>query len=66
MMNCKYRNTKQTENQRKELRCHECGEKLLSWELTCPECGTVVRVPEIDHINYTEKSEYPAPLYRAG
>ena len=66
MMSSIYRITRQSENQRKELRCPACGEKLLSWELTCPVCGTVVRIPENDHIRYTEKSEYPAPSYKAG
>ena len=46
-------------------RCPKCGEILLYWELTCPTCRTCIRIPENDHINYTEKSEYPAPVYRA-
>ena len=50
---------------KERLRCPKCGEILLDWELTCPTCGTCIRIPENDHIYYTEKSEYPAPAYRA-
>ncbi len=51
--------------QQEKLRCPKCGEKLLYWELTCPNCETIVRTPESDHINYTEKSEFGTPVYRA-
>ena len=47
------------------LRCPKCGEILLYWELTCPNCDTIIRIPENDHINYTEKSEFGVPVYRA-
>ena len=53
------------EKAKERLRCPKCGEKLLYWELTCPICGTCIRIPENDHINYTEKSEFGAPVYRA-
>ena len=53
-------------NKRQERHhCPKCGEILLYWELTCPNCETIVRTPENDRIYYTEKSEYPAPVYRA-
>ena len=51
--------------QKKKPTCPKCGEILLYWELTCPNCETIVRTPENDRIYYTEKSEYPAPVYRA-
>ena len=51
--------------QKKKPTCPKCGEILLYWELTSPTCGTCIRIPENDHINYPEKSEYPAPAYRA-
>ena len=57
--------TSRKEKQRKELRCPKCKEKLLYWELTCPNCGTHVRKPETDHIHSIEKSEHGAPAYRA-
>ena len=50
---------------KERLRCPKCGEILLYWELTCPNCDTIIRIPENDHINYTEKSEFGAPVYRA-
>ena len=58
-------NIYQPTGQKKKPTCPKCGEHLLPWELTCPNCETIVKTPENDHINYTEKSEYPAPAYRA-
>lgn len=51
--------------QQEKHRCPKCGEKLLYWELTCPNCETIVRTPENDHIDFYEKSEFGALVYRA-
>lgn len=45
--------------------CPECGQKLIAWETSCPQCGYLFEKQGEDKVICKERSEYGRPAYQA-